>query len=257
MNSDLKYFGGLALLVLAVVGVSQISFGTNYPQIPSQYERQSEAIPTPNASVQATEAKPVEAKNIDIKKGTALFLTEEVTAESSNKVIDGIRDANHKKPGQPIYLLLDSPGGSVLDGARVISAIQASKAPVYTVCLQICASMAAMILEYGHERYAVDRSIVMFHPASVGTMYQGELDKLVSRFSFLKRFVDKMDYYTASRSGQSYESFKAKSSRELWIDAEDALRDHYIDKIVRVDLSSGYKVDFGNNKMREHIKLSW
>lgn len=255
--NKLKVFGLASLVIIAGFAVAAGLTNQKLPEISSQYERPAGVIAVPTASEPKVEVKPVESKLIDLKKGTAVFLTDEVTAETSNKVIDGIREANHNKPGAPIYLFLDSPGGSVLDGARVISAIQASKAPVYTVCLQICASMAAMILEYGHERYAVDRSIVMFHPASVGTQYQGELDKLVSRFSFLKRFVDKMDYYTASRSGQTYESFKAKSSRELWIDAEDALNGKYIDKIVRVDLSSTYNVNFGNNKMREHLNLSW
>jgi ATP-dependent Clp protease protease subunit len=188
-------------------------------------------------------------KTLDTKNAVMSFLTTEVTAASSNGIINTIVNAN-REGKHPIYLFIDSPGGSVLDGARVISAIQASKVPVYTVCLGICASMAANILEFGTQRYAVDRAIVMFHPASVGGIIQGELDKVVSRYMFLQRYVDKIDVYTASRSHMTYDVFKARTSRELWIDAEDALHDHLIDAVVHVDVSVPQSVDFGSNKAR-------
>jgi ATP-dependent Clp protease, protease subunit len=194
-------------------------------------------------------------KVLDLNRATTVLLGSEVNSYTANLVIKQIQNANKKRPGQPIYLLLDSPGGSVIDGARIISTMQASKSPVHTVCLQICASMAAMILEYGVERYAVDRSIIMFHPASIGGSFQGELDKVVSRFTFLQRYVDKMDHYAAKRSGQTYEQFKSKSSRELWIDAEDALEQHYIDSVVKVNLESTEIINFGDNKVREKLRL--
>jgi ATP-dependent Clp protease, protease subunit len=188
--------------------------------------------------------------DLDISKGNVVLLFDEVTTETVNAAIESIRKFNQTST-KPIYLLLDSPGGSVIDGARLISTIQASKLPVNTVCLQICASMAAMILEYGNERYAVDRSIIMFHPASIQAMVAGELDKVVSRFQFLQRYVNKMDRHVARRSKMTYEAFKAKSNQELWIDAEDALADNLIDKVVRVELTSKDMSKFGQNKIRE------
>jgi ATP-dependent Clp protease protease subunit len=246
----------LLLIAIAVAGVllgSRLA-SQSLPEIPASYDRPAEAtIPTPVKENAST----IKITNLDLSRGSVVLLADEVNTETANAVIEGIREANSNKPGKPIFLLLDSPGGSVLDGARIISTMQASKAPVYTVCLQICASMAAMILEYGKERYAVDRAIIMFHPASVGAMVQGELDKVVSRFTFLQRYVDKMDIYTAQRAGTTYAEFKAKTSRELWIDAEDALASNLIDKVVRVDISTSYDINFENNTMREHIQLSW
>lgn len=244
------------LLTLAILGgVILANACNNGKQAAEQNStRPSEAIPAAPAQQAGNTLK---VTNLDLTKGTSIVLADEVNPETANGVIDGIRAANKKSSTKPIFLLLDSPGGSVLDGGRIISAMQASKAPVYTVCLQLCASMAAMILEYGVERYAVDRAIVMFHPASVGAMVQGELDKIVSRFTFFKRYVDKMDHYVASRSGQTYDAFKAQSSQELWIDAEDALSKKLIDKVVRVDISTAYDINFGNNKARAKIQLSW
>lgn len=250
---------GYALLGLALVFGAVTLFAKHpFPNIkdtPEVIARPAETIPAPSPT---PSGKTVTVTNLDLSKGSTVTLFTDVNEYSANKVIGGIKAANKDKPGKPIYLVLDSPGGSVIDGARIITAMQASKNKVYTVCLQICASMAAMILEYGEERYAVDRSIIMFHPASVGGMIQGELDKVVSRFTFLQRYVDKMDHYTAKRAGVPYPEFKARSNRELWIDAEDALADKLIDKIVLVELqSSVLPADGTSNVLKTKHKLDW
>src|SRR5258706_433270 len=60
------------------------------------------------------------------------------------------------KDAKPMTLVINSPGGSVIDGAEIISAIEAAKGPVNTLCVQICASMAAMIHQYGAQRLMLD-----------------------------------------------------------------------------------------------------
>lgn len=245
------------LSLIAGLSVAVAYMGDDVPNIDETVTSKAPNRPveTFKSSDQVIKTDKLSVKSLDLKKGTTVILSTEVSSFSANQVINQIQKANKAKPGQPIYLLLDSPGGSVIDGARIISTMQASKSPVYTVCLQICASMAAMILEYGEERYAVDRSIIMFHPASIGGIFQGELDKIVSRFTFLQRYVDKMDHYTAKRSGQTYDQFKSKTSRELWIDAEDALEQHYIDAVVKVNLESSEGMNFGENRVREKLQL--
>ena len=90
------------------------------------------------------------------------------------------------KKGSPIYLLIDSPGGSVITGASVVSAIEAAQVPVYTVCLQLCASMAAIIHQYGSQRLMVDRSFLMFHNARGG--FEGSFPQILSQFNTINRF---------------------------------------------------------------------
>lgn len=135
---------------------------------------------------------------------------------------------------EPIYLLINSPGGSVFDGALVISAIEASPAPVYTVCLQICASMAAIIHQYGHKRMMVDRSILMFHDAAGGL--QGYVHHMVSRLNQIHSYIHKMDKYISQRAGIDFERYLQEANRELWVDSEDATNLKLNDSIVNVVL---------------------
>ncbi len=135
---------------------------------------------------------------------------------------------------EPIFVVLKSPGGDVLSGAMILSAIEAAQGPVYTICDTLCASMAAIIFEHGTQRYMVDRSLVMFHPASGGA--QGEVDKMVSRIGTIQRYIGKMEAYIANRVGISFEKYKELSGKELWLDAEDAVNQKYADAIVSIVL---------------------
>lgn len=160
-----------------------------------------------------------------------------------------------------IWLLIDSPGGSVLDGAKILSVMEASPARVHTVCLGLCASMAFIIHQYGYTRNMVDRSIIMAHPASGGV--QGTLEQMNSRLGTITRYVYKMDAYIANRVGMKFEQFKALSLTELWLDAEDALAFKFVDNIVDVttDAQPPEQLDlfqkWSDYKFKEKINLNW
>jgi ATP-dependent Clp endopeptidase proteolytic subunit ClpP len=135
-----------------------------------------------------------------------------------------------KESNARILLAINSPGGSVVDGAELISQMESSSAPVDTVCLKLCASMAAMTHSYGSKRYALDRAIIMYHPATAGV--QGQVPNMVSLLKTLTRYIDKMNSNVVKRSNMSKEEFDALVAYELWIDSEDALKRGLIDAIV-------------------------
>jgi ATP-dependent Clp endopeptidase proteolytic subunit ClpP len=141
---------------------------------------------------------------------------------------------------KPIFLLLDSPGGSVLTGARLISAMQTSKAPIFTVCTNMCASMAFMIHQYGVKRFALDRAILMSHPATVG--YEGDVDRISSFIGTIKRYTNKLEAEVAQRMGLSFQAYKQKIQNEYWVDAEDALKDNVVDQLVNITLEKAVKL---------------
>lgn len=197
--------------------------------------RQSEQLPALLPTItNTTNTASIPVRTLDTKSAAIVQFNAEFNDKTVDAAIAAIKQAN-KDRKKAIYLLLDSPGGDVDAGGRLIAAMGASKAPVYTVVIGRCASMCAITEEYGKERYMLDRTTLMFHPASMQVMIAGEVDKVISRLSYGKRTIDKMDLHTALRSGTTFEAFKAKTEQEYWTDAEDALRDHLIDGIVDID----------------------
>lgn len=172
-------------------------------------------------------------KHLVLSASNTVFLVGPIGAESMT-VIDQMNEK--AKSAKEIYLVINSPGGSVMDGALIVSAVQSSKVPVHTVCMQFCASMAAIIHQYGKQRYMVDRSHLMFHEAAGGL--EGQFNQVRTRFNAYSRFTDKMDYEIAQRAGQSYETFRSKLADEIWIDAEDAINQHFTDRIVSVEFET-------------------
>lgn len=70
----------------------------------------------------------------------------------------------HRKP---IWLYLQSPGGSSVIGFNLIDTITASETPVNTLCFAQCASMGFLIFLAGHKRYAFPNSVLMMHEGQI------------------------------------------------------------------------------------------
>lgn len=162
-------------------------------------------------------------------KAQIIYITGEIGNGASGIAKSIIKASESSKE---IYLLINSPGGSVIDGAGIISAIEASTVPVNTVCVQLCASMAAIIHQYGTKRLMTDRSILMFHNASAGVM--GAVPQMKTRLNFLDRYTQKMDAYIAKRAGLNLDQFNTLFVNEFWIDAEDSLDLKFNDEIVSI-----------------------
>jgi len=136
------------------------------------------------------------------------------------------------REGKPVWILIDSPGGSVITGAQIVSAIESAGVEVNTVCLTICASMAAIIHQYGTNRYMVDRSILMFHEASGGV--GGTVPQMLSQLTTMNRYIQKMIAHIATRAGLSFKDLDSKLASELWLDAEDSLKQKFSDGTLNV-----------------------
>jgi ATP-dependent Clp protease protease subunit len=180
--------------------------------------------------VNSNKSKQIQQMNLN--NGRIVYLLGEVGMNAMAAADEITRLSN--KSSKPIYLILSGPGGSVLSGSAVISAIQSSKAPVYTVCLLICASMDAMIHQYGERRFVTDRTVLMFHQASSGS--SGEVAKMLSYTKFLSRYVSKIEFEVSKRWGVSLEAYQQRTFNELWIDAEDSVSQNIADGIVSINI---------------------
>lgn len=134
------------------------------------------------------------------------------------------------RSNEPIFLFIASPGGSVFQGNMIITAMEGLKSPVYTVCVRMCASMAAVIHQYGKQRYMINRATLMFHYASGG--FDGEMNKIESLYNYVKRVLQKENAYISKRIGITPEQFHNMWQSDLWIDAEDAKANNLTDEVV-------------------------
>lgn len=213
----------------------------------------AEKVSVPVANVVVNEnQKTVENLSLDPKN--TIYIDGEI-GERSESIAQEI--TKKSKNGKPLYILIASPGGSVMDGALIISAIQASKVPVYTVCKSLCASMAAIIHQYGTKRLMVDRAILMFHPAAGGV--RGSLEEMQSLLGTITLYVNRMDNYIAKRANLSPEVFHNMWVSQLWMDAETSMDKGFADGLVNLDLAESNSIHLLNqkNEIKEKFNISW
>lgn len=135
--------------------------------------------------------------------------------------------------GYPIYLVLDSPGGSIEAGFMFIQF--AKLIPnVHTISI-FAASMASAIAQsLPGDRLVTENGITMFHQAYAGVEGTVEVGSLESTLHLIKRRVLMLENANASRMKLPLATYKDLVSKELWLDAEDSLAYRTADKVVDI-----------------------
>ena len=124
-------------------------------------------------------------------------------------VTDRIHYFNNKSTTEPIFLVIDScPGGSVMQGYRIVKAIETSKAPVHVVVKSFAASMAAVITTLADHSYAYPNAIILHHEMSTFTW--GNMTQLAERLKLAREWERRLMGPVAKKLGISVTQFRQR-----------------------------------------------
>ncbi len=195
----------------------------------------------------------------------ALSLKGEVSDESVGKLIKQLRELDtDKEAGEPIYLVLYTPGGSIQAGLELIEAAKGMRRPVKTITI-FAASMGFQTAQNLEERLILESGVLMSHKARGG--YTGEFDsgnesQLDSRISLWKQRIKELDLKTVERTKgkQTLQSYMKAYENELWLTGHQAVEGGYADRTatVRCDssLNSSEEQVFSSFGMEVRVKFS-
>lgn len=226
--------GFIGTVCLAAVGLlSYVTYRSTKIETPTVITIESPRVnmtAPPTVTTAATKKNTSVASFLPVPKDAKVILLDaEVFMDSVGIIIRQMEEA--RKAGiKRIFLVITSPGGSVVAGGRLIAYMDAVPMQIDTVCETFCASMAAHIHQAGKNRYMVDRSLLMFHRASGAV--QGTLEQMDSEISMYRDYVNRLDQNAATKAGIPFEQFKEIMGRDLWIDGQSALNMGLTDKLV-------------------------
>lgn len=121
-----------------------------------------------------------------------------------------------------IYLVLDSPGGSIVAGDAFIQF--AKTIPNLETITIFSASMAAGIVEaLPGRRLITENGILMFHRASGQFEGQFEDGEVESQLRLWKSIVRAMEVKNSSRMGMGLQEYKDKIKDEYWLYGTEAV----------------------------------
>jgi len=175
------------------------------------------------------------AKKIVLEKKNTLVLRGPVQEESVARLQLKLLAMSQDLPADtPIFLVLDSPGGSVFAGMALIDHFRAIPQPVHTVTL-FAASMAFQIAQNMDIRYITNSGTLMSHRAKLGGL-GGQLDgEFESRYQSIKRAVDYLDAIASKRMGIDISEYKQKIFNEYWVFGFDAPEEKAADFVASVN----------------------
>jgi ATP-dependent protease ClpP protease subunit len=143
-------------------------------------------------------------------------------------------DAQLKRvaPGQTLTLRINSPGGSTAEASAIIAMLKRYKANGGRVIVRIdgyAVSAASWIAMMGDEIHIAEDAFVMIHePSAAGERRAQEMRVAAD---VLEKLTASMAADYAARSGQTVERVKQMMADETWMNAQDAVRLGFADRV--------------------------
>lgn len=203
-------------------------------------------LPNTEASEPKDEPKnKEEAKPIELTKKTIeiITLTEEnsvafrgpVTGASVSEMQTKLFEKSQKaRANDSIIMVMNSPGGEVINGIRFIDSVKPLPQKVKTLTI-FAASMAFQMVQNFDERLVTPSGVLMSHRASGG--FEGEFSgdgkgEMITRLNWVLRIVKNLDIVAAARMSLSFKDYEELIRDEYWVTGQEAVDAKAADRVV-------------------------
>lgn len=158
-----------------------------------------------------------------------------VDETSIKPAMDTIGKWSRRFPGEKITIILNSPGGSVLDGLALYDFLRHLSNNGHFITVKVygmAASMGGIILQAGDKRIVGAEAEMLIHEVSSGT--RGKVSSMEESVKFTARLWDKLTKILAKRSKMTDKQIKRKAHKtELWMPASEIVRLGFADEVEK------------------------
>lgn len=200
----------------------------------SQFESQM-GLGTQSALVpMVIEQTPKGERSFDIYsrllKERVIFLVGQVEDNMANLIVAQLLFLESENPNKPIFLYINSPGGSVTAGMSIYDTMNFIKPEVHTLCMGQACSMGAFLLSAGAKRYCLPNARVMIHQPLGG--FQGQASDIQIHAKEILTIKERLTRILAKNAGVSYEQMEKDCDRDNFMSAQETLEYGLIDEIL-------------------------
>lgn len=167
-----------------------------------------------------------------------LFLGAEIDDELANQVIGVMLYLDSEDNSKPIYLYINSPGGSVISGLAIYDCMQHIQSEVITINLGLAASMGSFILAAGSKgkRLALPSSRIMIHQPMGGA--QGQAEDIKVEAAQIMRIRDNLVKLYSMMTGQTQDQIVKDLDRDNFMSAQEAMEYGLVDRVLEYNKDS-------------------
>jgi ATP-dependent Clp protease protease subunit len=161
-----------------------------------------------------------------------IFLGQEVTDGLANRIVAYLLYLDSDDSTKPIYIYINSPGGSVTAGMAIYDTMQHIKCDVMTICVGQAASMGAFLLAAGTKgkRLALPHARIMIHQPLGGA--RGQATDIQIEAKEILRVRQELNEMLAHRTGQTLAKIQKDTDRDYFMSAAEAKEYGLIDQVI-------------------------
>ncbi len=163
-----------------------------------------------------------------------VFIGEQITDTVASLVVAQLLYLESQDPEKEISLYINSPGGSISAGMAIYDTMNYIKCPVSTICIGMCASMAAVLLACGEKgrRIALPHSKIMIHQPLINGHFQDQTTNLEIEAAEMERIRKMLNELLAGATGKDVATIEQDTDRNNYMDALSAKEYGIVDKVL-------------------------
>ncbi len=161
-----------------------------------------------------------------------ILLGAPVDSTVANAVVTQLLHLEAERPGEPIRLLINSPGGEVYAGLAIHDVLRDISSPVHTVCCGMAMSIASVIHTAGEpgERASYPNGRILIHQPSGG--FQGQSSDVAIQAREAIWIRDHLERIYARDTGRTPEELRRDMDRDRFFTPEEAKAYGLIDRVL-------------------------
>jgi len=169
----------------------------------------------------------------DLLKERTILINGEIKENIIERVVMQITRMSREHPATPIYIVLNSYGGSTFDAQAVVDTMRASKTPIITKVLGKAMSAAFDIFLAGDLRVVLENSVLMCH-CGAQDLENIKLSDSLDEAKFTAELFKRWSQYYASRT---------KLSEKEWLNMLKSGKDRYFFPEECITLEIAHQVE--------------
>ena len=130
----------------------------------------------------------------------------------------------------PIKIFINSSGGDLDITMNLLSIIETSKTPVYTIGMAKCYSSGGLILLSGHKRFIFENTYFLLHNGycTIG----GDTAKVQDTIEFNNKCEEKIKNIILKKTNISKEEYQSKYRSDWYMTSDEIIKYGVADKII-------------------------
>lgn len=172
-------------------------------------------------------------------KRRIIMVQGQVETNMAAHIIQQLKYLEEIDGSEPITMVVNSPGGSVVDGLAIVDIMREVKCPIRTVGVGMQASMGSIILAAGDERVMSKRSQLLIHQIMGGASGGTQHSDFEISAAFMAKEHEELKSVYVEFTGLNHKFWDIVGERDTWFTAEQAKEMGFITHISANEKAGG------------------